>query len=187
MTGQAASLSNSDWAKLEKHCQSDLHKFIWALLRFTGARVNEVLNLKVSDVYDNNGKPFDYILYRKETRKGKDKNHSVPVTNALHSYLAAYKPPTDGYLFPSDRTSSGHLSYEAVRDYLMKCATSAGLSHKAVKTHSGRRSLITNLISNGVDLRTVQAITGHSSIQNVIRYADSNPHRCKLALEGAYS
>lgn len=183
---QAAVLSNSDWVKLERNA-SVKYKLILALLRFTGARINEVLSLDVNDCYTINGRPKENIYYRRENRKAKIEALSVPVIDALLPYLTSYRPPDTGYLFPSDRSRTGHLSYSSVYEYLEKLVTKANLRHKNVKTHSGRRSLITNLARKGTDLKTISAISGHKSVQNIARYIDSDPDRCKRALESAYS
>lgn len=184
--GQAAVLTNSDWAKLEKNA-SEKYRLILALLRYTGARINEVLNLDVSDCYTIGPTPKEVIYYRRENRKGKIEALTIPVIDALLPYLTSYKPPSTGYLFPSPRDASRHLTYSSVYEYLERLVIKANLKHKHVKTHSGRRTLITNLSRQGTDFKTIAAISGHKSIQNLVRYVDTDPSRCKRALENAYS
>lgn len=186
MVGQAEILTPSDWARLEKNCDSIVHRTLWAVLRFTGARVSEALQLKVTDVYDFNGEVKDSILYRKETRKGKDKNLTIPVSADLRYYLERYHVPPTGYMFPSSRSKSGHLTYEAVVKYLNLILERAGIT-KHITSHSFRRSLITHLARKGTDVRTIQMISGHASIQNLQLYIDTDPNRIKSALEGAFS
>ena len=63
--------------------------------------------------------------------------------------------------------------------YWHKCAhgfyKSAGF--KDASSHSGRRSLITNLAYAGIDLNSIRQIAGHSSIATTQRYIDDNPYK----------
>lgn len=185
--GQASVLSKREWADLDR-VSNDTHRTIWALTRFTAARIGEVLQLRVKDVYADPVRRvlLDQICYRRETRKGKDKNHTVPICEELARYLRAYPAPVDrdSYLFPNGH--GGHLSYEGARAYLTRAAEKAGLGNKRVVTHSGRRSCITELARKGTDIKTIQAISGHASIANVGRYIESDPARTKKALEGIF-
>jgi integrase/recombinase XerD len=185
--GQASALEKKDWAALDKVANTT-HRTIWALTRFTAARIGEVLQLRAKDVYSDVSRrePLDQICYRRETRKGKDKNHTVPVCDELAKYLRAYPAPSDpnSYLFGNGH--GGHLTYEAARAYLTRAAEKSGLGNKRVVTHSGRRSCITALARQGTDLKTIQAISGHVSIANVARYIETDPSRTKKALEGIF-
>lgn len=53
------------------------------------------------------------------------------------------------------------------------------LYHDAGKTgcssHSGRRSMITNLANSGTDLNSIRVLAGHESVQTTQRYIDTNP------------
>ena len=47
-----------------------------------------------------------------------------------------------------------------------------------VSSHSGRRTFISNLISQGIDLKLVSTLAGHSSIQTTVdTYAVANPNK----------
>jgi integrase len=45
--------------------------------------------------------------------------------------------------------------------------------YQALSTHSGRRTCITNLISNGFELARIRTISGHSSDRMLLRYYDA--------------
>lgn len=187
--GQASVLNQKEWSKLESVCDSDLHRLIWALLRYTGARVGEVIALRLEDVYADypNRQTHDFIVYRKENRKGKDKHHTVPVCNQLKLLLRGYVQPIQSeWLFPSPRNQDVPITYEAVLKFLKIKAVEAGLGNMRVTTHSGRRSCITELARNGTDLKTIQAVSGHSSLANLARYIETDPARTKNALEGIF-
>jgi len=77
--GQASVLSEPDWKKLES-VANQKHRLLWSILRFTAARINEALELHIKDAYKDAIRkiPLDEVVFRQETRKGKDKNHTVP-------------------------------------------------------------------------------------------------------------
>jgi integrase/recombinase XerD len=187
--GQASVLSEREWGKLESVCDSNLHRVVWALLRYTGARVGEVIQLRFEDVYVDypNRQTHDLICYRKETRKGKDRHHTVPVCSQLKLLLRGYVHPCQSvWLFPSPTDPTKPISYEAVLRYLHRKAKLAGLEHLRITTHSGRRSCITELARNGTDLKTIQSISGHASLANLARYIETDPERTLNALEGIF-
>ena len=185
--GQASVLCQSDWKKLES-VANQKHRLLWAILRFTASRITEALELRVGDVYKDPVKkiPLDEVVFRQETRKGKDKNHTVPVCSELRIRLKDYTPSTnlEDYLFPG---INGRLSYEAALTYLKTSAAKVGLDDKKIVTHCGRRSCITELARNGTDLRTIQAVSGHASIANLQRYIEIDPDRTKNALETIFA
>ncbi|MEG3436511.1 tyrosine-type recombinase/integrase [Pannus brasiliensis CCIBt3594] len=186
--GQAAVLSAEQWARLEKYA-NPTHRLIWALCRFTAARISEALRLTVGDVYRDPAKRehFPEIVYPREIRKGRDKNHPVPVSSALSIYLKAYTPSlaSDDWLFPGQK--GNHLSYEAAIKYLQSCRNKAGLHNLKISTHSGRRSCLTELARNGTNIRVIQSISGHASLSNLQRYIEVDPKQKINALEGIFS
>jgi integrase/recombinase XerD len=185
--GQASVLTESDWKKLES-VANQKHRLLWAILRYTAARISECLQLRVKDVYKDSIRriPLDEIVFRQETRKGKDKNHTVPICSELRTRLKDYLPSQnpDDYLFPG---IDGRMSYEAALSYMKRSARKVGLDDKKIVTHCGRRSCITELARRGTDLRTIQSVSGHASIANLQRYIDTDPDRTKNALEKIFA
>ncbi len=172
--GKAKVLDARQWAKLEKVCKSEVHKVIWALLRFTGCRSQEARLLTVDNVYSDpeNRVVRDAVYFPKKIRKGGKFAISVPINEKLKTYLQNYNPPLVGFLFPSPRNPEKSLSYEAILKYLENCAEKAGLGHEKITTHSGRRSLITHLHSEGFSLKMIQSVTGHRSLKNLEPYIE---------------
>jgi site-specific recombinase XerD len=58
----------------------------------------------------------------------------------------------------------------------------ADLDPKTVSPHTMRHTAITKLVEKGVDLPTIQRISGHKTLAMVLRYAHvSDPHIDKAA------
>lgn len=184
--GQASVLSEAEWRKLES-VANQKHRVLWSILRFTASRITETLELRVKDVYKDPIRriPLDEVVFRQETRKGKDKNHTVPICSELRKRLKDFNPSTkpEDYLFQG---INGRLSYEAALIYLKRSAQKVGLDDKKIVTHCGRRSCITELARQGTDLKTIQSVSGHASIANLHLYIQTDPDRTKNALEAIF-
>ena len=50
-------------------------------------------------------------------------------------------------------------------------------------SHSGRRTLITNLANKGISVKVLAEIAGHSSIQTTARYISVNDELMRTAIE----
>ncbi|MCZ6645337.1 MAG: tyrosine-type recombinase/integrase [SAR324 cluster bacterium] len=59
----------------------------------------------------------------------------------------------------------------------------AGLDSKVVVRHTLRHTAITHLVQAGVDLPTVQRISGHKTLEMVVRYAHQNGEHIQAAMD----
>jgi integrase len=88
---------------------------------------------------------------------------------ALERWLAS----TDrkcGFLFPSKRDPIRHLSIRQYARIVDTWVKSAGLEKSLYATHTLRRTKATILYRKTGNLRAVQLLLGHKSIENTIRY-----------------
>ena len=184
--GQSAVISDIDYGKIRKALRAKKSKLLLDLARYTGERWGALIQLQVEDVFDIDGKPRHYITFRASTRKaqpdGKRKTRQVPVHPHLKELLEGYPPSKLGYLFESPINPGQPITLRAA-DFMFRAAVyQAGLDHRGYSTHSTRRTFITRLYERGIDVHTIQKITGHSDLKSLIRYIDIQPERIIAAI-----
>jgi integrase len=105
---------------------------------------------------------------------------SQPLTEELVEILRRereMRADREGWIFPSPHrdAKSGHLA--RLDRPFAEAVTRAGLDPKKVTPHAMRHSAITKLIEAGVDVPTVQKISGHKTAAMVLHYTHvSDPH-----------
>ena len=77
-------------------------------------------------------------------------------------------PVQERWLFPG-RRGGLHLSERQVNRLFHETADAAGI-RKAVNLHTLRHSFATHLFDRGVDIRTIQALLGHSKLETTAHY-----------------
>ena len=144
----------------------------------TGSRASEVVGLKMMDMYLDSA-------FLKVFGKG-SKQRIVPLgriaVNALRIYLEQLRPkliavaPDTPYVFVS-RGGRG-LTREMLWVLVKKYVKRAGVNAK-VSPHTLRHSFATHLLTGGADLRTVQELLGHASIQTTQHYTHVDRERLR--------
>ena len=128
-----------------------------------GLRVSELVNLKISNIYDDVG--FLRIL-----GKG-NKERLTPIGKSALKFIESYqyevrnhvhiKPGHEDYLFLNKLGS--RISRVSIFTLIKNLALRAGI-RKNISPHTFRHSFATHLIEGGADLRAVQEMLGHESI-----------------------
>jgi site-specific recombinase XerD len=130
----------------------------------TGLRIDEVLSLEVKDIDGSRG------VLRVRHGKG-DRAREVKLSAGLYQSLRDYwarERPRLPYLFASRRTGRPPAP-GAVRSAFAMAAEQAGIN-KRVRPHVLRHSYATHLLDAGTDVRIIQALLGHRSLQTTMRY-----------------
>ncbi|MFV0366245.1 MAG: site-specific tyrosine recombinase XerD [Mangrovibacterium sp.] len=143
-----------------------------------GLRVSELINLKITDLFFNQG--FIEIV-----GKG-DKKRLVPISDECKDKIQKYinhsrkdlkiKPECQNYLFLNRR--GGTLSRVMIFTIVKDLAAKVGITKK-VSPHTFRHSFATHLIAGGADLRVVQDMLGHESILTTEIYLQIDPQQLK--------
>jgi integrase/recombinase XerD len=129
----------------------------------SGLRVSELVTLKISDYFPNDG-------FVKVVGKG-DKQRLVPLGNMAIKHINLYlkdirvhipiKKGADDIMFLNRRGAG--LTRVMVFTIIKQLVAQVGIKKK-ISPHSFRHSFATHLVERGVDLRAVQEMLGHESI-----------------------
>lgn len=143
----------------------------------TAMRRSEICRIRLADI----------DLARRIIRvpRAKAGPRDQPITRHLAEYLDAYLSlacaPGQEWLFPAQRSRSGHM--ENMEKPFRRAVIEAGLDVKEVTRHTLRHTAISHLVQEGVDLPTVQRISGHKSLQMVVRYSHQNAEHIQAAMD----
>ena len=142
-------------------------KAILELLFSTGLRVSELCGLSQEDVDLSR----DEFSVRGKGDKVRVVFLSDTARNAIKAYLKGRKDFDDAMFIQYGKNAKAdevknkdlRLTPRSVQLIIKRYATIAGITRK-VTPHVVRHSFATDLLSNGADLRSVQALLGHANI-----------------------
>lgn len=128
-----------------------------------GLRVSELISLKLSDLYFDEG-------FIKVSGKG-DKQRFVPIAAYTQKYISSYlehsrpilkaSASSQDFLFLNRR--GNQLTRAMIFTIVKQLVAKSGLKKK-VSPHTFRHSFATHLLKRGADLRAIQLMLGHESI-----------------------
>jgi integrase/recombinase XerD len=151
-----------------KMTKNKKHKTLLSLAYGSGLRVSEVVNLKVKDVLLN-----ELTLHIKKGKGKKDRITVFPEKIKLQLKNLIAGKDKNSYVFESQR--GGKLTTRTAQK-IFKNALKKTKIKKDATFHSLRHSFATHLLENGVSIRYVQKLLGHSSIKTTQAYTKvTNP------------
>lgn len=145
------------------HPQGERNRTIVETMYSCGLRVSELITLKISDLFFNEG-------FIKVTGKG-DKERFVPIHYNAQKYISIYIDEIRSHIKPQkgfedtlflNRRGKG-LTRQMIFTILKNLAITINLKKK-ISPHTLRHSFATHLLKNGADLRAIQQMLGHESI-----------------------
>ena len=149
--------------------EGERNKAIIETLYGCGLRVSELVNVKISGIYFDEG-------FMRITGKG-DKERLVPFSGKAMKQIKLYmheirshievKKGYEDFLFLNRRGKK--LSREMIFMIIKDLALIAGI-HKTIGPHTLRHSFATHLIESGYDIRTIQELLGHKDVRTTMIY-----------------
>lgn len=138
-----------------------------------GLRISEACGLLVGDVDSNR-----MVIHVRYAKGAKDR--LVPLSPTMLAALRAYwleSRPAGRFLFPG-RGPGSPLTTDAVRK-VVKLALAESGAKRRLTLHSLRHGFATHMLEDGEDVRVIQAVLGHSSIQTTAHYVRVTTERLR--------
>ncbi len=128
-----------------------------------GLRLSEALHLAVGDIDSQTMQ-----VHIRDGKGGKDRLVPLPEKTLAHlrAYWAIHRHPN--WLFPApnnQKTMDKGGVQKAMRAVLLQCQI-----NKRISPHSLRHCFATHLLEQGLDLRSLQILLGHGSLNTTARY-----------------
>ncbi|WP_100615890.1 site-specific tyrosine recombinase/integron integrase [Confluentibacter citreus] len=143
--------------------EGERNRAILETLYGCGLRVSELVNLKLSDLFFEEG-------FIKVTGKG-DKQRFVPIVETTQKYINIYRKEVRSHLTIQSgfedtlflNRRGKQLTRAMIFTIIKQLAEKIGLK-KSISPHTFRHSFATHLLQNNADLRSIQLMLGHESI-----------------------
>jgi integrase/recombinase XerD len=189
MAKQAKTLNQNELRKVLDYTATRKHSIRNRCLVLTtflsGMRCGEVASLRYCDVVNADGTIKNEIRLRAENTKTNEAR-TVFVNDKLRKefekYIRVYKPKDINvkFFYSQKRDSDGFTANTLTQfyHYLYKHSGVDGAS-----SHSGRRTFITNLATQGVGVRVLMSLAGHKNIGTTQAYIDINDDMKRKAVE----
>lgn len=178
-SGRIIYLTTEQIAKVLDEAKADQCPYIYPFIVIglgTSMRRMEILSIQIKNI-DLNRR----IIFIPQAKAGA-REQPIPqyLADFLRGYIGATKPDQI-WLFPSKLSESGHVMN--IEKQFRRVISNAGLDPKEVVRHTLRHTAITHLVQAGVDLPTVQRISGHKTLQMVVRYSHQNGEHIRSAMD----
>jgi site-specific recombinase XerD len=139
------------------------HRVILATLYTTGVRVSELARLQGTDI--DSGRMV-VVVRQGKGKKDRQVGLSTDLLPLLRRYWKLYG--LQSWLFPGPRVSEP-ITRSGVEWICQKAGQTAQIN-KAVYPHLMRHTYATHLLEAGMDLRSIQLLLGHASLQSTSIY-----------------
>ena len=153
------------------------------LSHWAGMRAGEIAALRINNVLNDDGTIRDRVHLDATQTKGK-RGRTVFLNSKLQREITKYLHQREWYderkaLIQSQK--GGHFSATTMVMLFRRIYDEAGLQD--ARSHSGRRTFLTNLANRGVSVFVLQQLAGHKSIQTTQGYVTVNEDMMVKAAE----
>lgn len=155
--------SKEEVLRLLNSINNQKHKLILSIMYSAGLRVSEVVKLKVQDIDFDRG-----VIWVRQGKGKKDRQTLLSLKISSNLKILISEKRMGDYLFDGQGNHS-HLSTRSVEKIFHQALEASGIK-KPAGCHSLRHSFATHLLEDGVDIRYIQVLLGHSSLLTTQRY-----------------
>ena len=140
------------------------HRMIISLFYGAGLRMNELRNVRLSDI---DSKAFQIKVVAGKGRKDRFTILPKHLLADLRKYYLQYKPVV--YLFEG-QIKGKPLHERSIQHFIQLYVKKIGLGGKDYSAHTLRHSFATHLLDSGADLHTIKELLGHSNLDTTMVY-----------------
>ena len=163
-------ITNQQVGQLISHTRSLRYQVFFLTLYSMGLRLSEALNLTVNDIDSQTMQ-----VHIRDGKGGKDRLVPLPkrTLHALRYHWKTHRHPI--LLFPNINKNKQRpvhcksMDKGSVQKALKKVISELGIK-KNISPHSLRHCFATHLLEQGIDLRSLQILLGHNSLNTTARY-----------------
>lgn len=164
-------------------------KALFEMLYSSGCRVSEIASLSFNDFKND----FSSAVITGKGNKQREVYFEKDAVKALKEYLEERKK-----IFPeAEKNGSSPVKFiflnkkgEALSvggiQYIVRKYSSSGDFNKHITPHSFRHTFATSMLNNGADVRMIQKMLGHSSINTTQKYTHLNKQELKNIYDQAF-
>jgi site-specific recombinase XerD len=140
------------------------HEFLLKLAYGTGLRLKEVIELKWTEI--NLDRKMILVLDAKN-----NKDRYVPLPKKVLELIPAYREKYGliKYVIEPERNPGQQYSRRSAQSVMQYCLKKSGIE-KPATFHTLRHCFATHALENGVSLRVIQQLLGHSSVKTTEIY-----------------
>lgn len=171
----------AEMAKLRDACENPRERALIEVLRSTGARNGELVEIMLEQIDWETG---DILILSEKSNRYRTLYLDEDARYYLKQYMDTRKDSSP-YMFPQSRAPYAKMSTGGVRSILKAIGNRAGVKCR-VYPHKMRKTLGMTLKNKGVDIGTIQEIMGHASPAVTAEYyAQSTPSALRYVRERA--
>jgi len=155
-------LSKEEIIDLLRATKNIKHRAVLAMIYSAGLRISEVLQLQLRHI-DVDRRQI--IIKNSKGRRDRNIILAESFIPLLLNYFNTYNP----VVYFVEGTPGHKYSAESVRAFLRRSTKAANIN-KRVTPHTLRHSYATHLLENGIDIRYIQELLGHSKPETTMIY-----------------
>ncbi len=167
-----------------EHLSSNEQRVFFAIARYTGQPFSVIRSLKISDVYNPDGKPLRQIRF---TRDSNIILVDLPeiLPEILRSHPLRRHVPNNDFVFPSNMKDGKPITGTCVLKWFNVACKKANENGLNISAKNLRKSFLKELYLSGMSLEKIKILTNMTSDSSALKYLSQKKAKLIDALTDA--
>ena len=152
-----------------RHLNSNEQRVFFAIARYTGQRFSSIRSLRMSDVYDVDGKPLSQIRFTYEVNIS-----FVDLPEILYKILRSYPLqrhiPENEFLFPSNMKDGKPITNACVQKWFKNACKKANENGLNLSAKHLRKAFLKELYLSGMSLENIKILLNMKHNSSALKY-----------------